>query len=424
MIVKDADCADSENVRDVHGGIPSLGIHLLIQAFSVFRVPATTILTVHAFPRILLPLALVSAIASSSFGQTETKPVTPRSDSPNKISVELQGRDFIIRDAGGEQRISSQNSTSRPPRIVYRKDANYAVWDSRGLSVRKGERVASTHLVDVVLSPKLFSGDEISQTEGLLEAGSRTKQASALSGSIRIENKVYFLPRWEQSDHSTWLEALEEVDLSGDSLSPKLEGKFSGITMAKKRIDNQLFVEGGRIAAITTRSSGEWGLAAYDPNTGAFDFKPLGVNLVGAWKTGKVILAVERTDYGTKTISRVDPSSGNRQIVGEFSGEATLVCDAPFILRISSRSGEILRNVDTAAELRIQRTTGVACGGKYVVIWPRKSLNGAIVYEPTDWTRVASLKAASSRRIGLAAPPSRSGSRPVRRVKIPDHRKK
>lgn len=303
-------------------------------------------------------------------------------------SVELHGKNFIIRQNSGSVQISSEPGTPKKlDKIVYRKDANFAVWDSRGLTIRKGSHVRTTRLPDIALTRKLFTRDEILHTKELIATGTRSKQAFGLSGSRRIGHIVYFLPRWQDKDGGAWLEALVSVDLTDSALEPKLLGKFEGLSIATHKLDDRLFVDNGLLAVVVRKPDNAWGIATFDSASANYDFKALGQDLAFYWPAGEgEIIAEERTDYGSKTLARIDLKSGSRHIVHEFRGTVLQVSPLdPIIMRFSTHEGEYLLNLDTGSELRIPKNAEAKAARGLVLVWMPDSPDQVKLFEPTRW---------------------------------------
>jgi hypothetical protein len=413
VVVKHANRPDPHQVCNVHSLFPTLRVNLLIQTLSVLSVKTITISTVHFQPRSLILLFLVPWTLGVASAQTSGGP-----------SLELRGRDFIIRENGKTSRISAEMSKVRhPDRAIYRKDASFAVWDSRGLTIRKDGKTRTTRLPDIALTPKLFSRDEILHTKDLIASGERSKNASALSGSRRMGDSVYFLVRWDDSAGKPWMEALVQVDLVSPGLDSKLLGRFDGLTLAKEQVDDRLFVLENNPASVTSRPDGTWGVSSVDTGNDSFSYKPAGQGLAVFWHLSpKTILAEEHTSYGSKTLARVDLATGTRRVVQEFRGQASVVSpEKPLVMRFSTPEGEFLRNIDAGSELKIKTTTGAKAAGGFIVIWPGNEPSKALMYEPERFNRVAGQSTGDRNTDEPASPPSRSHNRRGRHAQPGGH---
>ena len=163
--------------------------------------------------------------------------------------------------------------------MVFRKGDVFAVWDHRGLTLRRGTNSKSYQFSDFPLDPRFFDAPEIEAVQRDVKNGSKSLEATGLSGSRRIGQRVYFLARWTDKANKPWLEALVQVDLDEAGLEPHVLGRFSGLTGAVDPIEGRLFLENGGLAAVTVRNS-DWGLSSYSFASRNFDFVSLGERLV------------------------------------------------------------------------------------------------------------------------------------------------
>jgi len=300
---------------------------------------------------------------------------------------------------------------SPPTKVEYRKDDNYAVWDSRGLSIRKGAKSRSTKLPDIPLTPKLFSREEIIRNRELIASGLRSKLASGVSGSRRIGDVVYFLPRWDQRDGAAWLEALIKVDLTGDSVESNLLGKFEGVSLSNTLVGDRLFLRNNLLCAITRKPDGVWGLASFDPSSLQFQFKPMGRDLVEyCVSDNSCVIAEQATTYGSKLLLRVNFDTGLASPLHEFRGNASvLTASGPCVARISTVEGEYLLNLESGSALAIPRDAAARAVQQRVLVWLPNAPEQAKLYEPMRWNAIAQIATAQP---PPAHPPSHSGSRP------------
>jgi hypothetical protein len=322
-------------------------------------------------------------------------------------SLQLSGRSFIIRQNARVLRVSSDIvKVPRPERVVYRKNSSFAVWDSRGLTIRKAGKVRTTRLPDIALTPKLFTREEIVQTKKLIASGERTKEVSALSGSKRVGDDVFFLARWDTRGGKAWLEALVRVSLTSPGLESQLLGRFEGVSAANGKIADELFLAPSQLIVLAQKADRSWGIGSFDVSAHSFAFKPVSRNLLGDWRLNtSAILAEETTDYGSKTLARVDLSTGTRRVVAEFQGAASVLQpEKPLIVRFSISQGDFLRNLDTSSELRLPKSSLAKVVNNQLLIWPASEREKAALFEPVRWFRVAS-----------ASPVDANGSEPASR---------
>ncbi len=336
-------------------------------------------------------------------------------------SLRYTGGTFIIRDGGKTLRVPAISGKTQPSRIEYRKDENFAVWDSRGLTIRKGSRTRTTRLPDISLTPKLFSRDDIIANRELISQGTRSKNADAISGSKRIVDKVYFLARWDDKYGVPWLEALVQVDLANDDMQAKLLGKFEGLSTSNHKVDDLLFSDPGYLRVVESKVDKTWGIASYDLPANKFTFKDCGQNLVFTWRLGPQLALIEnRTTYDSKILARLDVDNGASRPLREFVGNASLISsEAPVILKLETANADWVQNLDTSAELQVAQPEALAQAGSMVIVWPSDNPGKAVLYDPSRWTRLATAAAENSPQ--PAGQASRSRTRTKRRAQPEDH---
>lgn len=274
--------------------------------------------------------------------------------------------------------------------VLYRRDQTYVVWDERGLTVRVRNKVRSTRMPELAVTPKLFSRDDIRANLRRFTAHQRAKEANALSGSKRFGSIVYMLLRWDDSKGKSWNEALVSIDLTDPNPKPQLVGAFDGLTLSRKSIDEQLFVQEGKLSVIT-QGEDTWGLATYNPTDKAFDYMSLGDKLRQfvplQWPQARF---VEDTAYGTTVAGQVNLHDGDRKNLAEGHGPMHLLDDEdPALATLASVDGFALRNLDTGAELPLPKSYGTRRGKIGVLVWsPLTSPTTATLYDPKDWKTV------------------------------------
>ncbi|RYG35541.1 hypothetical protein EON81_12420 [bacterium] len=275
--------------------------------------------------------------------------------------------------------------------VAYRRNARYAVWDERGLTVRDGKKVRSTFLEEIAVSPKAQTREEIVETVALLKKGSRTKRAAALSGSRRVGNAAFFVPRWVDSKGQTWLEALVRLDLDKPNAKPQLMMAFEGHSTATRALDDRLLVYKGKLAMVTATEV-KWGLSTYDVATSKKEFDELGAELRQYLPGG---LFVEKTNYGTFVAGRVDLESGKRDILAESRDELRFLDETSPLMAIeTSNTGVTVRNLDSGAVANVPIGSQVGRMGDMIAIWsPKAKPVRAAVYDPSRWNAVARLGA-------------------------------
>jgi hypothetical protein len=310
----------------------------------------------------------------------------------DKITLQVYQETFVARKGSVAFRTPLKAIAALPvTNVAFRRNETFAVWDERGLSLRHDKKLFTTKLPGLPVSPKLFSRDEILSNLRDFKSGHRTREADALSGAKRLGKDVYFLVRWDDSVGRPWLEALMRVDLTSNSPRPELVGKFEGISLGSKSIDDRLMILGTKLA-ILGRSGKNWNLDTYDPETGQFESDKLGDTLVAfALDSPGTGVFVEQTPYGTSRSGTVDLAEGSRRGVTESPGFTRFLDSKHPLLFIERRpTGSVLANGDTGALLSLDEDSGVARLGPYTVVWsPKVNPVKADLYDPERWEPVA-----------------------------------
>lgn len=274
--------------------------------------------------------------------------------------VRLDGDEIVVRRLGVESRAPLSPPKAKEPEFVsFRRDASYAVWDRRGLSVRKGDRIVTTKLSDLVPN----EGD-----------------ADALSGAVRFRSRVFFLLRWTSDGGKTRAERLVAVDLSEARPRWRVLGSFDGFSVATGRVAKALRI-GPRGLTVTSRlPDGTWGFASFDAVRDRFSFLPVGRRLVDWRDSG---LFVERSDRGYRV--GIAATDGGSRLLHETDGLPQILDDAaPALVRADGR----LRNAFTGASLRLNEDQTPRRVGASVAIVNRAARR-ATLYRPDRWLPLA-----------------------------------
>jgi len=271
--------------------------------------------------------------------------------------------------------------------VAFRRNNNYAVWDARGLTIRHGKVSRSMRLEDFPVSNRFWTQDELENTVRLIADKKRKRAASALSGALRVGTDAYFLARWSGNDGKPWTEALVKVGLDGAGTWPEVLGKFQGISIAYKPIDDRLTVLGDSLAVVV-RDGDRWGVATYNLKEKKFAFRALGGKLLTYLPTSRRGgVFIEHTAYGTTVGGRVDLISDYRRNVFESRGTARFLdAKSPAIIVARTEDSMRLVNAETGAELRLLPSYAAARADNRVVVWIA-SLNPTVTrfYSPSRW---------------------------------------
>lgn len=280
-------------------------------------------------------------------------------------------------------------------RTSYRKDETRVSWDADGLKISKGAYQLTSRLPEVALTPKLFTKEELVQSKALMAQGKRQKDASSLSGSVRLGDYVYFLLRWTDSEDVTWLEALVSVKLTEARPKPHLIGRFGGMSLSRRATDDRLFTFGESVGIFANHANGKWGLATYHRKTDKFDFKEYGTGLSDYIPiSGKMFLIAEEATYGKTVIARVDLNTGSRRNLMEASGDVRLVDrNRPFLAEILTNLGPALYNMETGCMMSIPARSAIRRTPFGVLIWPATDPARAALYSFERFLRLATVSA-------------------------------
>lgn len=320
-------------------------------------------------------LFVASAILQTQSGKLPTLQVVG-----NKINVTISGKKETV---NADDDPAKETSTDH---IAYRRNERWAVWDSkRGLTVRDGDKVSSSKLGDIAVSPRAFTRDEILKNLDLIQSKKRTKDSDSLSGSMRIGTKCYFVPRWTGKDGATWLEALVMVDLAEPTPKPKFLGRFKGFSSAYKPIDDKLFIVKDQLA-IVAKQGDTWGLSSFDDSMTTFDFSPLGSNLISYFRGGYF---VEASSYGTNIVGQIDLATGVRKNLFETRTKNVELNDGSALAVVRSRDTTVIKNLRTGGQVTHSANAYVAPIDNYVLVWTKDSKTTAWLYEPGRWTALA-----------------------------------
>ena len=311
----------------------------------------------------------------------------------DKYTLDYFQQNFVIRQGTSVVRVPVRLVPPKPiTSIMYRKDQAFAVWDDRGLTVRLGDTVSSTHLDYLPTHPKVFPRSEIIRLLPKFKSGERSKVASSLAGSCRIGSVVYFLVRWEDKQFKPWLETLVRVDLAAKAPKPEFLARLDRFSFATKQIDDRLYATQDSLFVITS-DNGRWGLSRFDPRAGSkFETTELGEGL-DSILTGPTGFAyvVEKTDFGSRVAARVNLNRETRKDLIEAPSKMKFIDAAiPELIVINGESSQVLHNGETGADLTLPPSAAVRRSGKLVVVWsPYDNPKNATLYDPARWEALA-----------------------------------
>lgn len=314
----------------------------------------------------------------------------------DKPTVQYYQETFEIRFRRNVVKVPVKIGAEIGPRfLAFRKNDAFAVWDERGLTIRRGDKAISTHLPEIPVSPKAFPREEILKTIGRIRSGECTKEAAGLSGAKRIGKDVYFLARWEDKDGKPWAEALVQTDLNAEKPRSQFLGRFVGLSSATKQIDDKLMVVHGQLA-VFTHTHDSWGISTYDPATKEFKTQPIGATLVSFSPLGQnQALFVETSLYGTTIAGRVDTDTGTRKILYEGREQVRFLdVFSPEIVLASSGTKTKLVNCVTGAVRVIPYSIDARRVVDDILLWSKPDdPSAAWLMSPEGWSTLATWRA-------------------------------
>lgn len=310
----------------------------------------------------------------------------------NGPTVQYYQQSFQIHAPGDIESVPLTPAEAAGPKsVAFRKNEAFAVWDERGLTVRRGGDAVSSRMPEVAVSPRVFPREEILRTLQRIRDGECTKEAAALSGARRIGKDAFFLLRWVDNSGKSWAEALIQVDLTALKLSPHLVGRFAGISSATKDVDDKLMIVQGKLAIIGSAHD-SWGLDTYDPSTQQFDVVQMGAKLESILAISSTqSLFVETSTYGSTIAGRIDIETGTRKILYEGRERATFLDTSdPVIVIARTGTKTKLINCSTGAVRLIPYDIDARRVGKDILLWwDPSSPTAAWLISPTSWVTLA-----------------------------------
>lgn len=308
-------------------------------------------------------------------------------------SLQPSAAGFVVKKDGKSETVLT-TSTELGPRssVMYTRNGRYAVWDRRGLTVRAGKYVVSTHFEAVPTSPKFFTREEVRGNLDDFKSGKLLRSASALSGSLIRGDIAYFLVRWTKADGSTWFEALAQVNLGAKKPEAVIIERQIGTSFATQAIEDRLMSLGDRLGVVA-RTESDWGIATFKPASQAASFVPLGKNLHGYRPlSGTAIAFAEISASGTKKVGRVDLVTKKRvELLESRDFDHLVPGDGPMIADLAVGDRHFLRTLGSGAELPLDPDTGVwRCSYGVIVGLPSAKPRRASLYDPVTWRVLAS----------------------------------
>jgi hypothetical protein len=290
---------------------------------------------------------------------------------------------FTIKDGSDAIEIPLSAAEPREPlradRLNLRLGDTLITFDKRGLGIQYGSKGGFTKLAYVATSPLLFDAEEIERTKRLISEGRRSADVSALSGFEVVNDRIFLLMRWDGADDDPWLEALIDLDTSGDAPKVGVISRFGGFSFAKGPVSDELY---SRDTRLFTPLRATFGLALglYDTAGATKRFVNLGGAVDSCIPLGQNFLTTTKTSYGMTSIGYIDTKSERWRAVFETRG---LLLPTPLdsAIRVKEGGFSFLFDVETGAKSPLSATTAVA-----------KTPYGILVWDPADKPTTATLR--------------------------------
>lgn len=314
--------------------------------------------------------------------------------------IQFEDGSFKVFDAENSESVRLSAKPLPPPKkYLSQKGSKWVCWDERGLTIRVGKAAKTSRLPDIATSPKALSREQIVETVALIKAGTRKREAAALSGVQRLNDTVFLLVRWDQSDGGPWLEALVKVDLNEDSPKPQFVAKLPGLTKARNPINYELLRTPGGLVCVAERGT-TWGLAKFDEAKNAMAWTPVGDRLMrySMQPGGATALFIEQSSYGTKLAGRFHPSTGSKKIYCESRYDLNFVASSPLVVAEQTPQAMVLRAVESGLEQRFALGTQAKSTGLGMLAWsPASAPVRASLLDPNGWKVLANWTATTAR---------------------------
>ncbi len=306
----------------------------------------------------------------------------------DKPSLQYYQQTFVIRQQDSVLRVPFVAPKPKLPLfLAFRKNDTYAVWDDRGLTIRRRTHVTTSKLADVIVSRKVFSKEEINRNASLIKDGAHSKEANAISGARRIGKEVYFLVRWDDKSGKAWAETLVSVDITSKKPTLDLLGRFEGLSFGTKPIDDKLQIVGGKLA-IVSKGAESWGFSMYDPANRQFEYRPMGYKLNSFEHINSVQgVFTETSTYGTNIAGRIDLNTGTRKIFYEGREDLRFLdVLEPFVVIATEGTTTKIVNCTNAFSRVLPFVLDGRRAGANVLFWtPTPNPKAAWLLNPQNW---------------------------------------
>ncbi|MGE0001479.1 MAG: hypothetical protein AB7F50_05165 [Fimbriimonadaceae bacterium] len=243
----------------------------------------------------------------------------------------VQAPSISFQDGVFRLQVSSKSHTvAIQPSLAHSNVKGTFAWASNGAEVRfdkgglragKAGAAKKVSLKAFATSPRFQSGNELHDTIQLIQKGDRSVEPSALSGYEVVDGELVLLFRWVDKKGKPWLEALAVLAQGESGFKAVGLGRLDGIGFGSGIVDDELYLEDGRLAA-PTNFDGKFGIASLAPDGSDRKFRRLGEEVGGvAWRPDVPQAFVTRpAGEGSISISSVDTESGAWRSALEYRG--------------------------------------------------------------------------------------------------------
>lgn len=320
-----------------------------------------------------------------------------QAETPAPLRLTFVESRFEILDSGTTTKVAiNRAAPNHSPIFALKTGSTWVVWDKRGLVIRNGKKVRTTHFEAIARSPKVLTGQQLRDNATLFANKERTDRAVAISGEEFVGDTLYLVPRWEDKAGKPWLEALVAIDLNAKEPVPRLVGKIPGLSRATGSLSDELFRVQKQLVMVAENKP-SWGLAQWNLDDGFPLYTELGADLTrySIKPEENLIAAIERTTYDAERAVLVALKDAKRTDVTESRGTMRFVSLRDQLVQIDQSNQTLLRNGFTGQELKFGPRTAFMQTSKGLLAWsPPDQPAQAVLYRVETMTPLAAWRAA------------------------------
>lgn len=313
----------------------------------------------------------------------------------------LKGGAFEVTLGSKKETVKMVESGPVVPKSFNMKGGTMQVaWDQRGLTVQVGRSARSSRLADFITSPKYFTKEEIEDRVAKIKQRKISREAAQLIGYERLDDDVFMVLRWVDSDKKPWLDALVRVDLQSQKILPEPMTALRGLSFAKRDFEDHLFLSGAQLC-IATRYQGAWGIEAFNDVSKSTSFAPVGSGTptFKLIENNKKMLFVSTTSYGTYVAGQATLPDGSATTFSEAPNPVDFPGDLSTVIRIARPDAVVLRSTWSGLELVLPKDVGVRTAQAGIVVWtPVSAPRAAVLYDHESLRAIARWSATAPAR--------------------------